>query len=335
MMRVNRFTKHLCDLSELTYFSIRKGRAILALLICFCTNAYVREEVLDEIQSERFRPQLVVHSLISPGDSIFVNVGRSIPLGDTVETSEVTDAVVTLSDEQGNTVEIPLVQTDYHTAVYGLSQEKFSIQAGHTYTLSARHPKLADIRAECTVPEKATSLISVEYVGNSNVSNESRYNVQVSWHDTNEYLHRVYFISEYQSVSVEDRTTLEKGISYYGHDPSHGIIQTGDFFIYNHDFVLNGVFYPDLYVSGDTVFTGEPIEVLLIHHLTTYLITPDKHMARYQESQEIFAHNRDALGSDSFIELYRGVIPEYSNIQGGLGVFGAYLRSEPVYLTLK
>ena len=337
MTQVNRFAKYLLDLSKLTHLLVRIGRALLTLPICFCINGCVREEVLDDIQSDYFQPQLVVHALLSPGDSILVNVGQSVPLGDSVQTSKITDATVLLSNEQGDTVHLPLVQSDFHKTIYGVSQHELPIRPGATYVLRVIQPQLSEVKAQCTLPTVATPLDRVEYMGKESIPDDDRqmHNVRVSWYDSGPFLHRVYFVDNYQGVNPENNEVIEEGEYYYGHDPFHGIVQTGYFFTYDYNFASNGVFYPDLYVSGDTEYTGEPVDVSLVHHLTTYLITPDEHMARYQASQDIFARNRDALGSESFIELYRGIIPEYTNVEGGLGVFGAYLRSEPVYLTLE
>ena len=299
-------------------------------------RACAREEVLDDIQSDYFDPQLVIHSLITPGDSVLVNVGRSGPLGDSLQATRVTDASITISDGQGQAVRLPLVREDYYTTVYGVSQQDFSIQAGATYTLSVTHSELSAVEASCTVPETATPLEAVKYVGKSRVPDDSRftYDVQVSWYDSGPYLHRVYILDDYTTTNPENGSILEQGTYYYGHDSFHGIEQTDSLFTYFYNFFYSTIFYPDTLPSG-YISANRALEAPIVHKLTTYLITPDEHMARYQASQEMFAQNESELNSGSFIGLYRGIIPEYSNVQGGLGVFGAYLRSEPVYLSLE
>ncbi len=310
-------------------------RMLCVLVIAFL-SACAREEVLDDIQSEYFQPQLVIHSLIGPGDSILVNVGRSGPLGDSLQATKVTNASVTITDEQGQIVQLPLVQEGYYTTVYGISQQDFSIQVGATYTLSVAHPELPAAEASCTVPETATPLKAVKYVGKSRVPDDGRftYDVQVSWYDSGPYLHRVYFSGEYATTNPEDGRILEQGTYQYRQDPFHGIEQVDSIFTYYDSFFSSKRFYTDTLPNG-TILSSEQIEAPTTYQLATYLVTPDEHMARYQASQEIFAQNESELNSDSFIGLYRGIIPEYSNVRGGLGVFGAYLRSEPVYLILE
>ena len=317
--------------------SLRASRKVLYLLTLTILSACAREEVLDDIESSYFEPQLVIHSLITPGDSILVNVGRSVPLGNAIEVSKVTDAVVEIANEQGQVVQLPLVHEGYRTTVYGISQQDFSIQAGATYILSVTHSQLPAGEATCTVPVNATPLTSVAYVGKSAVPDDGRltYDVQVNWYDRGPYLHRAYFTSYYVTTNAEDGSILEQGTRYYGHDAFHGIEQNDSLFTYFYSFFSSDIYYDSDTLANGSISLGRQIEAPITYELTTYLITPDEHMARYQESQDIFARNRDALSSDSFIELYRGVIPEYSNVQGGLGVFGAYLRSEPVYLTLE
>lgn len=310
---------------------------LLYLLALVVLSACAREEVLEDIRSGYFEPQLVIHSLITPGDSVMVNVSRSRPLGDSLQSKKVTDASVTITDGRGQAIRLPLVQEDYYTTVYGISQQYFSIQAGATYTLSVTHPELSAVEASCTVPETATPLEAVRYVGKSRVPDDGRltYDVQVSWYDSGPYLHRVYFSVHYITTNPEDRSILEQGMYYYGHDPFHGIEQTDSLFTYyDNAFFSSKILYTDTLPDG-TILSSQTIEAPITYQLTTYLVTPDEHMARYQASQDIFAQNESELNSDSFIGLYRGIIPEYSNVRGGLGVFGAYLRSEPVYLTLE
>ena len=309
---------------------------MLCALVIALLSACVREEVLDDIQSDYFEQQLVIHSLISPDDSILVNVGRSGPLGDSLQATKVTNASVTITDEQGQVVQLPLVQEGYYTTVYGISQQDFAIQAGATYTLSVTYPELPTVEASCTVPEAATPLEAVKYVGKSRIPDDGRftYDVQVNWYDSGPYLHRVYFSGDYTTINPEDGSILEQETYHYRQDPFHGIEKVDSLFTYYDTFFSSDFIYPDTLPDGTTPYL-EQIEAPTTYQLATYLITPDEHMARYQASQEIFAQNESELSSSSFIGLYRGIIPEYSNVQGGLGVFGAYLRSEPVYLTLE
>ena len=315
---------------------IRPCYRMLFLLALFVLLACAREEVLDDIQSDYFEPQLVIHSLITPGDSVLINVGRSGPLGDSLQATRVTDALVTITDGQGRAVRLPLVREDFYTTVYGISEQDFSIQAGTTYTLSVTHSELPAVEASCTVPETATPLQAVRYIGKSRFPDDGRftYDVQVTWYDSGPYLHRVYFSGDYTTTNPEDGRILEQGVYRYRQDPFHGIEQADSLFTYYDSFFSSKRFYTDTLPNG-TILSSEPIEAPTTYQLATYLVTPDEHMARYQASQEIFAQNESELNSGSFIGLYRGIIPEYSNVRGGLGVFGAYLRSEPVYLTLE
>ena len=306
------------------------------LLFLLLFSSCVREEILNDIQSDHFQSQLVIHSLISPGDSIFVSVGKSLPLGSTLISSKVANATVTLYNEEGNSIELSLIKDGYYTSVYGVSQKNFSIQLGSTYSLSVNHPDLPDVEANCTVPTLATSLDDVQYLGKSKIPDDDElwYDILISWYDSSPYLHRTYTIAKYQEKHFEGKNLLEEGIYYINHDPFHGIKKTDSLFTYDNHLPSQGYYYPNS--SGSPIVNlNERIPTYTTYELTIYLITPDEHMARYQASQDIFAQNEDALSSDSFIDLYRGIIPEYSNVKNGLGVFGAYLRSEPVYLTLE
>ena len=321
------------------YKSIKKGENyfpffILLVIITSC----VREEVLDNIKSDYFQPQLVIHSLLFPGDSVFVSVGQAVPLKDSVQATKVTEATVILSNDHGDNIQLPLIQNNFYTTVYGISQQNFPIQAGHTYTLSVTHPTLPKVEATCTVPMVATPLTKVAHIGNSLVPGENnyQYNVQASWYDRGEYLHRIYFTGQYEVTNSQNDTLIDKRSIYRSHNPIHGIEQVDSLFTYQDVFFQGGSYVPLIYGSDSTYRnSNEIISTKITYHLITYLITPDEHMARYQAALDFYSQNRDALNSDSFIEFYRGIIPEYSNVRGGLGVFGAYLRSEPVNITLE
>lgn len=307
---------------------------VLGILFISCA----REKVLDDIESQYGRPRLVVHALLSPGDSVLVNLGQTLSLGDTALAGKVVDASVVLRNERGEAVELSLLRTTPQAGVYAVGQNIFPIQANTIYQLTVTHPNFPDVTASCKIPAVATPIREFTYTGKSLIPDDSneQYDVVLRWQNSNDLLHRVYFVGSYQQTATGSNSVLDEGITYQGLDPFHGILQTGDWYSYQTSFFATGVFYPDLDTLADgTILAGRIVSTEITYQLDAYLVTPDIHMARYQESQEIFAQNRDALNSSSFIELYRGVIPEYTNIEGGLGVFGAYLRSEPKSLRLE
>lgn len=327
----------MLDLNSIIDFYVLKRERMFSLfiLILYTCTGCVREEVLDDIESKYFKEQLVIQSIISPGDSVFVYVGKTIPLGDSIEEAKVFDASITLSDGEEHSVSLPLLNSN--TPVYGISQKNFPIEAGKTYILAVKHADLPAISASCTVPSVATSIDTLEYLGTTTTEeNDVPYLVRAKWKNTDQpYLERIYALDHYQKYLSEDNSFLEEGTYYTNPDAFHGIQSVDSYYIYNEQF-SKSTFYIDTFIEGGIVkYAGPSMEAYMVHEVEYYLITPDENLAQYQSSFDFFRQNRSALEDDSFIDLYRGVIPEYSNVKNGLGVFGAYLRSEPVHIYLQ
>ncbi len=301
------------------------------LFIMACT----RKEVLDDIDSQYFKDQLVIHSIISPGDSIFVYVGKTIPLGDSIiENAKVFDAQVTISDASGKAIELPLLKPD--TPVYGISQDDFAIRAGETYTLSVSQTDYLVASASCTVPDKATPITEVQNAGTIFVEEgQTDYLVRVLWEDTDRpYVETIYAIDHYAYFNSETDSFLEEGTQYRSVGVFSDIQRVGQQYMHEDQFFK--ALGSNMCVSNVPSSCKRDIpEVTIIHDVNYYLITADENLAQYQFSFDFFRRNERILDSDSFLGLYRGIMPEYSNVENGLGVFGAYLRSEPYYIRLE
>ncbi|MFP4096462.1 MAG: hypothetical protein ACLFUB_18415, partial [Cyclobacteriaceae bacterium] len=55
------------------------------------------------------------------------------------------------------------------------------------------------------------------------------------------------------------------------------------------------------------------------------IVTLNQDLADYYQAYEVNHANKESLDFGLFLRLFKGVLPEYTNINGGLGVFGAYL----------
>ena len=296
---------------------------LLFLLLSLC--ACVREEIVDDLEGTFYKEKLVIQSILSPGDSIFVYVGKTLPYTQEVtpEAGFVFDAKVTLQNSQGTTITLPLLNPDI--PVYAIAQPDFPILPGETYHLSVLTPHNA-AKATCTVPAKATEWESVNYKGTEENEGDTYAIVQGIWKQKHPstYLERVVV------------NLLSENVGEIGNSDStgqHDLTKKGELFSgnYNLDTDYNNIGH--LYTVEESFFKkgGEnTISYWEIKEVTFYLITPDQHLSGYTDAFDKFYYIEENLQGNELFSLYRGIIPEYTNIEGGWGVFGAYLVSQPI-----
>lgn len=101
------------------------------------------------------RNRLVVNSLINDQDKIEIQVSKTIPLGSTAAVEFINNALVTISDENGNTVGFTYnIGTDkYENTVFRANAEK-------NYRVSVKAPGFDEVYAEMIMPGKAISVPS-------------------------------------------------------------------------------------------------------------------------------------------------------------------------------
>ncbi len=115
---------------------------LAAIVLCSgCTKVV-------EIELPAHQSRLVVNSVINPDSTVKVAVYQSLALLDQRNSAKVTNAAVTLYED--NTRSVTLRYADS----VGLYVADFKPTAGRTYRLTVSAPGLPEARAVCTVPPK-------------------------------------------------------------------------------------------------------------------------------------------------------------------------------------
>lgn len=278
-----------------------KINIILALVITLLSSC-VREEIIDV--QHAYEEKLVVYSIITPGDSLFVKVSKAIPFGEISYNYDqylITEASVTISRDD-EVIRLPLVNKE--KAIYGVSQESFQVIPGGIYSLKV----VADgkeVNAICTVPKSEPEWRSFDYTL-----------VEEEDEDYEDYVHyRAEVIGTWISKTIK-----------------------GGYFVFSNSKNVSDN-------PGDTLFTrvlreGEVTNLDSLYQLDVsigyspgssqdfYIVLMEPNHAQFKESYNIYYDLYSDTRSDEFVGVYRGIIPEFTNIDGGLGIFGAFLKSE-------
>jgi hypothetical protein len=127
-------------------------KLLFLIVVIFGISACETKLDLSEISG---RNRLVVNSLINDQDKIEIQVSKTIPLGSTAAVEFINNALVTISDENGNTVGFTYnVGTDKYENIV------FRANAGKYYRVSVKAPGFDEVYAEMIMPEKAISVPS-------------------------------------------------------------------------------------------------------------------------------------------------------------------------------
>jgi len=169
----------------------------------------------------------------------------------------------------------------------------FQIIKGEKYFLSVIDVNRRVISvAEAVVPEKADSMIYCKYASFSEDGQESQYTVKAKWERKNRFNNILGYAVVYNPLEVPSSLSL---------DYDSNQIQVNDSIF---EYVIADYW---CYKSYFTLFT---LNESFDSYMSSYIIFYD-------------------LGIDvSFQDLmntYNGIIPEYTNFDNSLGVFGAYL----------
>lgn len=282
---------------------------ITALLVCLSFAAC--EQDATNVDIPVIEPKLVVQSFISPQDTlikVFVSLTRPVYNGNINNNGWITDADVKISD--GLTTK-QLLFDGLSGTKYTLHTSQMPIVAGKTYTLMVNTKDGRSAKATCTVPYPADTA-SLTYKWDTTANRDDNVGqitrtvkLNMSWNDI------AGGVNYYRAGSfvrmVETNGTPEETLqTMYG--PSYSDLQTDK----NKDgqkIAMNDLSAEVYEQIGGTVmgFSFRPIGIRV------YLLSCDENYYKYHKT----AVNN---GGDPFSEPTL----VFSNVQGGLGCFGAY-----------
>ncbi len=259
---------------------------ILIPLITF--SCYREEDIKPLVCNDCTKP--VVLCFIGPGDSIYAFATNTTAFGEAIDKVKVFDGKISIYDTTGRGID--LVRYADKPNFFAASQSKFSIQPGNKYRLEVAGTNGRSI-AYTTVPAIADTIKSADIIGTQEDEDGLWYLTKVSWENsakTNNLVGHKEYVKEKEG--------------------SFNIINYGD------EFNLLG--------NNKFEFTSFS-SVLYWQHTTYSLYTIDKEFDKYLKSYVLFYNLGVSLDSNSVVEMFNGIIPQYSNFDNCYGVFGSYL----------
>ncbi|MCG6191414.1 DUF4249 family protein [Maribellus maritimus] len=274
---------------------------------CFMFHSCI-EKTEVEIPSLEEGSKLVVYGAITPGRDVNVFVAKTFPSS--------TDSIVAIEDvylfnadvflyKQNRDDSIRLQLTNDTVPYYSCSKEDIELLKGETYKLYISVDGYTPVVASTTIPENAAVweddlrliTISLEIDG----SYYDEYKFIGSW--------KIPSGNKYQFVSTNFFFSTVR--IAYGYNFNYNIKDSIALF------------------ESETFPTWESYE----HSTCITLITADKHLYKYAENYIFFNEVTDDLHYNTdgmYLDLFRGIMPEYTNIKGGYGIFGSYLEDTQV-----
>jgi hypothetical protein len=239
-------------------------------------------------------PKLGLFCFLSPGQPIEAVLVRVNPLFGSSGAGTPTyilDAIVKITDGTDTSELKPQAGDNYYKQVI----PNMAITAGRIYKIWAEAPGLPAVSASCTVPDQKAGSMSVNHYG-SVQNGDSTFHLSMIWNDLpgRENFYRI-FAENIDSLFGGGRTS--DVYSFYTR--------------YYTDFASDG----QVLQSGIGTYDRNPSGVES-RWILANLITCETHYYRYHLSIETNENGNPLLGPSSL----------YSNVNGGVGCFGAYLQ---------
>ncbi len=297
------------------YFKI----VIISLLSSFLMLSCLNESEV-EIPSLCQGSKIVVYGVLDPSsDSVKVMITKTFPVnnqgGIDLSDLQVEANVLLMNNEKKNAIEMILINNKGH--IYGCSQSEMDIMPGQTYSLLINAEGYEEISAETNVPEIAAEWKETRLI-NSKVDMDGFYIDGYSFYGTwqQNICDNRQFVSEYSLVGRYDESDnyIERSYNklYF------------DFRENNSDYIFES-FPFHIYKQEET----EPGDWFQVERIMI-LISADQHLYNYISYHLLIEDINNVMDGGSFLELFRGLAPEFSNIEGGLGVFGSYLNDTAI-----
>ncbi|PWK19461.1 uncharacterized protein DUF4249 [Arcicella aurantiaca] len=258
-----------------------------------------RISVIDDVEFPIPDIKIAVFCFLTPSDSINASIKEIRTLTNKNKESGIENAVISLKDNNTN-VEINLKHIA-NGGYYGITQKLFKIQANHTYSLQVNIVNYPLLTSTCTVPHQSATFEKITYGDPFSDGNSMRRRIEARWKDVSSTEQKLnYLISS--DGKFKDSFSGEIRDSQPILKPNKDITQSDNTFFYT-SAILDDVFPKNYY----------------LHTLEPNLYLFEK-MAQQMD-------NISKKGSDSVLGSYQGVISEFTNVQNGYGIFGAYLTT--------
>jgi hypothetical protein len=235
-------------------------------------------------------PVPVVYSVISPGLFVQVYLGKTINTNLQDESKPFSEARVFLCDADSIWVELSRQSVD--TAIYKDTGKKILVEKGKTYSLRV---ELSDrvLHAQTTVPDQYGTINDVKCIdigssGGSMSINGVLVRGNMCWLTV--------------KYNLPDNKEYGNYLSAFSNE------------IGNSPTLTTGTYLDDYFLSPQ-----DSTSFILS------MVTTDKTLTKFRLSKYISPYLLSSGGVETIIELYGGVLPNFSNIENGTGIFGSYV----------
>jgi hypothetical protein len=258
-----------------------------------CTS----EEVVNLNDMYQCKP--VVYSVISPqNDTIRVFVSRTYAFGEEFDESKlaIDNALVTISTND-KTIQLPF---SLSSGQYEIATNNFPIIEGQIYHLEVVLPTGEKATAETTIPIGNFQIDSVVTAKTGPFRD----------YDFPDYYYYRFSTSVFCKICNSGNEVILNNNLIFGMSIDYEII--GDKLCIK-------------YYKNQYAFHNEFKDDSTRH----YLYITDESLQNYENNAQFvysFQH------PDNEFDVFKGVYPEFTNIENGYGVFSSYLRSEPFYI---
>ena len=272
--------------------------------------------------------KLVVACFISPQDTVLAaRVSYTLPVlgtGNAFNT-DVTNATVTLSDGQREVMLTlkPGIPNSGIGSSYRANASELPIVAGKTYMLTVRVPDGREVTAACIVPESvALNQVTVDSSTTTDFGlSRKEYYARMRWHDPAAGQTNFYRVTGNNEFTYTYKTQTSP----------NGPIRDTTLRMWGDWYFNTGSTLTDLGRDGQEIISGRgrlAISYSWINgqqnpsfprQLNAHLMNVEENYYRYHDAVE----RQNQVGENPFAEP----VPIPTNIQGGLGCFGAYNRS--------
>ena len=274
-------------------------RYLTGFIIIFILSNCTRISVIEDTIFPAINETVAVFCFLTPSDSIHVSLKAVRIVTNKNKEIGVENAEIIIRDLATS----GFIRLQYISkgGYYGGSQKNFKILPNHRYKLTVNVTNSLLLTSECTVPNQGAIIEKLTFGDPFDDGFQSKRRVEARWQDVSNQNQKLnYLISSggkfKDAFSGEIRDVPPSLKSF------KDIAQSENTFFYTSS-------------TADDTFPKN-----------YFLHTLDSDLYQFQK----MAQKMDDItkkGSTDVLGAYQGIIPEYTNIQNGYGIFGAYLTT--------
>lgn len=294
--------------------NFRIATSCLILYLCSCTS-------FEEINiKQKVDPKYAAFSILYPGDSVFVTVKSLSRIGEIIDSTTSNNALIKTVKIYNLTTQTATVlsRSVNNPQLFNLAQVNFPIIAGNAYRLEVEIQNALTLTAETIVPEVLFDTITLS---NTNPYYDVAFQnylfvLNGNWQVPNSSFENKVLVKNYEPKGKVTSSLLSGA----------NVVRSGNFYSFKYDGYFNYE-YIDPLNSG---FTDAKLGVSIL--------SLDQNFKVFSEAYDIFQNIDDfILKGFGLAPLggFKGVVPKYSNIKNGYGIFGSCTISPEKKIVVK